>query len=148
MPKELKASIQNRYFYTHVYSSIVHDSQKAGENPGGHQRTFFRMLGKQSILKIVDLLTAGLSKRVKELGIDIELTDAAREFLGKKGYDPQYGARPLKRVIQSLVEDKFSEALLDRTVEAGCTAVVDVENEEIVIHKKETRNLAVSAAEE
>jgi len=100
---------------------------------------FFRMLGKQSILKIVDLLASGLSKRVKELGIDIELTDAAREFLGKKGYDPQYGARPLKRVIQSLVEDKFSEALLDRTVEAGCTAVVDVENDEIVIRKKESQ---------
>ena len=98
---------------------------------------FFRMLGKQSILKIVDLLTAGLSNRVKELGIEIELTDAARELLAKKGYDPQYGARPLKRVIQSMVEDKFSEALLDRTVEAGSTALVDAENDEIVIRKKE-----------
>ncbi|MBR5936805.1 MAG: ATP-dependent Clp protease ATP-binding subunit [Clostridiales bacterium] len=131
---------------------LVMEELKKAFNPEFINRVdeiiFFRMLGKQSILKIVDLLTAGLSKRVKELGIDIELTDAAREFLGKKGYDPQYGARPLKRVIQSLVEDKFSEALLDRTVEAGCTAVVDVENEEIVIHKKETRNLAVSAAEE
>ena len=100
---------------------------------------FFRMLGKQSILKIVDLLTESLSKRVKELGIEIELTDAARELLAKKGYDPQYGARPLKRVIQSMVEDKFSEALLDRTVEAGSTALVDVENDEIVIRKKETK---------
>lgn len=109
---------------------------------------FFRMLGKQSILKIVDLLASGLSKRVKELGIDIELTDAAREFLGKKGYDPQYGARPLKRVIQSLVEDKFSEALLDRNVEAGCTAVVDVENDEIVIRKKESQVPVTNTVEE
>ncbi len=109
---------------------------------------FFRMLGKQSILKIVDLLASGLSKRVKELGIDIELTDEAREFLAKKGYDPQYGARPLKRVIQSMVEDKFSEALLDRIVEAGCTAVVDVENDEIVIRKKEAKVLVSNAVEE
>ncbi len=109
---------------------------------------FFRMLGKQSILKIVDLLTVSLSKRVNELGIDIELTDAARELLAKKGYDPQYGARPLKRVIQSMVEDKFSEALLDRTVEAGSTALVDVEGEEIVIRKKEARAVAVHGTEE
>ncbi|MBO4494804.1 MAG: ATP-dependent Clp protease ATP-binding subunit [Clostridiales bacterium] len=109
---------------------------------------FFRMLGKQSILKIVDLLTVSLSKRVKELGIDIELTDAARELLAKKGYDPQYGARPLKRVIQSMVEDKFSEALLDRTVEAGSTALVDVDGEEIVIRKKDARAVSMHGEEE
>ena len=108
---------------------------------------FFRMLGKQSILKIVDLLTESLSKRVKELGIEIELTDAARELLAKKGYDPQYGARPLKRVIQSMVEDKFSEALLDRTVESGSTALVDAENDEIVIRKKEAEVKAPAMAE-
>ena len=82
------------------------------------------------------------------MGIDIELTDAARELLAKKGYDPQYGARPLKRVIQSMVEDKFSEALLDRVVESGATAIVDVENDEIVIRKKEARQLATADAEE
>ncbi len=111
---------------------------------------FFRMLGKQSILKIVDLLTESLSKRVKELGIEIELTDAARELLAKKGYDPQYGARPLKRVIQSMVEDKFSEALLDRTVESGSTALVDAEGDEIVIRKKdaEVKDPAMAEAEE
>ena len=111
---------------------------------------FFRMLGKQSILKIVDLLTESLSKRVKELGIEIELTDAARELLAKKGYDPQYGARPLKRVIQSMVEDKFSEALLDRTVESGSTALVDAEGDEIVIRKKEAevKDPAMAEAEE
>lgn len=108
---------------------------------------FFKMLGKQSILKIVDLLTESLSKRVKELGIEIELTDAARELLAKKGYDPQYGARPLKRVIQSMVEDKFSEALLDRTVEAGSTALVDAQEEEIVIKKKETKIAALQENE-
>lgn len=98
---------------------------------------FFRMLGKKSIMKIVDLLTASLSKRIKELGIEIEMTDGARELLAKKGYDPQYGARPLKRVIQSLVEDKFSEALLDHIVESGDTAIVDEQDGDIVIRKRQ-----------
>ena len=60
------------------------------------------------------------------MGIQMELTDAAKELLAEKGYDPQYGARPLRRVIQSLVEDSFSEALLEKTVDVGDTAVVDV----------------------
>jgi len=131
---------------------VVMEELKKAFNPEFLNRVdeiiFFRMLGKQSILKIVDLLTSSLRKRVQELGIDIELTDAARELLAKKGYDPQYGARPLKRVIQSMVEDKFSEALLDRVVESGATAIVDVENDEIVIRKKEARQLATADAEE
>ena len=131
---------------------VVLEELKKAFNPEFINRVdeiiFFRMLGKQSILKIVDLLTSSLSKRVKELGIDIEMTDAARELLAKKGYDPQYGARPLKRVIQSMVEDKFSEALLDRKVEAGNTAIVDAEDDEIVIRKKETPALLKNEAEE
>ncbi len=131
---------------------LVMEELKKAFNPEFINRVdeiiFFRMLGKQSILKIVDLLTDSLSKRVKELGIDIELTDEARELLAKRGYDPQYGARPLKRVIQSMVEDKFSEALLDRTVEAGSTALVDVENDEIVIRKKEARVASLHEVEE
>ncbi|MBR5975646.1 MAG: ATP-dependent Clp protease ATP-binding subunit [Clostridiales bacterium] len=130
---------------------VVMEELKKAFNPEFLNRVdeiiFFRMLGKKSILQIVDLLTAGLRKRVNELGIDIELTDAARELLAKKGYDPQYGARPLKRVIQSMVEDKFSEALLDRVVESGNTAIVDVENDEIVIKKKEARQLATAEEE-
>ena len=131
---------------------VVMEELKKAFNPEFLNRVdeiiFFRMLGKKSILQIVDLLTSGLRKRVKELGIDIELTDEARELLAKKGYDPQYGARPLKRVIQSMVEDKFSEALLDRVVASGETAIVDVENDEIVIKKKETRQLATADVEE
>jgi ATP-dependent Clp protease ATP-binding subunit ClpC len=98
---------------------------------------FFRMLNKTSLLRIVDLLTASLSKRISDMGIGMELTDDAKFLLAQKGYDPQYGARPLRRTIQSLVEDKFSEALLDRTVEIGDVAVVDSVDGEIVIHKKE-----------
>ena len=94
---------------------------------------FFRMLGKESLTKIVDILTAQVGKRIRDIGIEISLTDAAKELLAKKGYDPQYGARPLKRVIQSMVEDNFSEALLDGVISAGRIAIVDAEGEEIKI---------------
>lgn len=90
---------------------------------------FFRMLGRESILKIVDLLTKSLGKRINDLGIGIKLTDRAKELLAKKGYDPQYGARPLRRVIQQMVEDKFSEALLDGIIAPGDIAIVDVDDE-------------------
>ena len=94
---------------------------------------FFRMLGRDSLIKIVDLLTASVGKRVSDIGIEIELTQEAKELLAKEGYDPQYGARPLRRVIQSMVEDSLSEAILDGVVSAGNIAKVDVENGQIVI---------------
>lgn len=94
---------------------------------------FFRMLGKSSLIKIVDILVDQVAKRIKDIGIDIKLTDSAKELLAKKGYDPQYGARPLKRVIQSMVEDSFSEALLDGVIKAGRIAIVDAVDDEIKI---------------
>jgi len=94
---------------------------------------FFRMLGRDSLIKIVDLLTASVGKRVSDIGIEIELTQDAKELLAKEGYDPQYGARPLRRVIQSMVEDSLSEAILDGVVSSGNIARVDVEDGKIVI---------------
>ena len=86
---------------------------------------FFRMLGKDSLIKIVDILMRQVGKRIRDLGMDIELTESAKELLAKKGYDPQYGARPLRRVITSMVEDRFSEAMLDGIVKPGHLAVID-----------------------
>ena len=86
---------------------------------------FFRMLGKESLIKIVDILMKQVGKRIRDLGMDIELTESAKELLAKKGYDPQYGARPLRRVITSMVEDRFSEAMLDGIVKPGHLAVID-----------------------
>ncbi|MBO7449852.1 MAG: ATP-dependent Clp protease ATP-binding subunit [Clostridiales bacterium] len=94
---------------------------------------FFRMLNNESIYKIVDLLMKNVGKRVNDLGIEIKLTDEAKKLLAKKGYDPQYGARPLRRVIQAMVEDKFSEALLDGIIAPGDVALVDSLNDDIVI---------------
>ena len=86
---------------------------------------FFRMLGKAALIKIVDILMNQVGKRIKDLGMEIQLTESAKELLARKGYDPQYGARPLKRVITSMVEDRFSEAMLDGIVKPGHLAIID-----------------------
>ncbi|MDD4095222.1 MAG: ATP-dependent Clp protease ATP-binding subunit [Oscillospiraceae bacterium] len=119
---------------------LVLDELKKAFNPEFINRVdeiiFFRMLNKESIMKIVDLLMHNLSSRIDEMGIRIEITTKAKELLAKKGYDPQYGARPLKRVIQSLVEDKFSQAILDRKVEVGNVALIDEKDGDINIARK------------
>ncbi len=89
---------------------------------------------KEHIRKIVDLMLAQVSKQLAEKEVKLEVTDAAKDFLGEKGYDEVFGARPLRRVIQDMVEDKLSESLLRGQFRAGDTAVVDLEEGEIVVH--------------
>jgi ATP-dependent Clp protease ATP-binding subunit ClpC len=98
---------------------------------------FFRMLDKTSMLRIVDIMLKSLYHRINDIGLQVRISDEAKAWLADKGYDPAFGARPLRRVIQSLVEDQFSEALLDETVKAGDLAVVDVVDDKIVITKGE-----------
>jgi ATP-dependent Clp protease ATP-binding subunit ClpC len=94
---------------------------------------FFHMLNRTSVLSIVDIMLGSLRKRVADLGLTLEVTNAAREFLAEKGFDPMYGARPLRRAIQSLVEDRFSEAMLDGLVKPGDIALIEVKDGEIQI---------------
>ncbi len=93
----------------------------------------FHALTKEHIRKIVDLMLAKVAQQLVEKGIKLEVTEAARDFLGDKGYDEVFGARPLRRVIQDMVEDKLSESLLRGQFQSGDTAVVDLEGEEIVM---------------
>ncbi len=93
----------------------------------------FHALTKEHIRKIVDLMLAKVAQQLVEKGIKLEVTEAARDFLGDKGYDEVFGARPLRRVIQDMVEDKLSESLLRGQFQPGDTAVVDLEGEEIVM---------------
>jgi len=93
----------------------------------------FHALTKEHIRKIVDLMLAKVAQELAEKGIKLEATEAARDFLGEKGYDEVFGARPLRRVIQDMVEDKLSESLLRGQFQSGDTAIVDLEGEEIVI---------------
>ena len=91
----------------------------------------FRSLTKEEIKQIVELELDKLQKRLDEKEIKLEVSEAAKELLAKEGYDPQFGARPLRRVIQRLVEDTLSEGLLAGEFKPGDTVVADVEGDEI-----------------
>jgi ATP-dependent Clp protease ATP-binding subunit ClpB len=86
----------------------------------------FQSLGFEQIKKIVDIQVGHLKDRLKERRLTIELTDAAREYLAKTGFDPQYGARPLKRAIQREVQDPLAKAILEGRFKEGDSIVVDV----------------------
>jgi len=94
----------------------------------------FHSLTKEHIRQIVDLMLATVIKQLAEKEVKLEVTDAAKDFLGEKGYDEVFGARPLRRAIQDRVEDKLSEDLLSGKFQSGDTVVVDLEDGEIVVH--------------
>jgi len=108
----------------------------------------FHSLSKEQIRQIVDLMLAQVTKTVGEKNLKLEITDAVRDFLGEKGYDPTFGARPLRRVIQNEVEDKLSEALLRGEFNPGDTLKVDYDGENIVIRAAAAALSAEGAAQE
>jgi ATP-dependent Clp protease ATP-binding subunit ClpC len=79
----------------------------------------FKPLEKEDIFKIIDNLTESLFTRVKAIGFEVEITKGAKEFLTDKGFDPKFGARPLKRAIQKYVEDPLAEELLKQARKEG-----------------------------
>jgi ATP-dependent Clp protease ATP-binding subunit ClpB len=87
----------------------------------------FRPLGMEQIKEIVDIQLEHLRKRLEERKISIELTDNAKEALAEKGYDPVYGARPLKRTIQKLIQDPLATDILKGTFKDGDSIVIDVD---------------------
>ena len=97
----------------------------------------FHALSKEHIRQIVDLMLREVWKELAEKVVKLEATDAAKNLLGEKGYDPVFGARPLRRVIQDLVEDPLSEAFLRGDFQAGDTVLVDCEDDKIVIRTLE-----------
>jgi ATP-dependent Clp protease ATP-binding subunit ClpA len=96
----------------------------------------FSPLGRDQIAKIVDIQLGHLRRRLAARRIELEVTDAARSVLGREGYDPTFGARPLKRTIQRLVQDPLSLKLLQREVNDGDTITVDAEGDKIVFQPK------------
>ena len=93
----------------------------------------FHSLEREHLKEIVTLMTEQLAKRLKEQGIDLELTEAAQDKILTEGYDPKYGARPLRRALQKHVEDRLSEELLKGEVLTGQHVVFDVEDGEFVV---------------
>jgi ATP-dependent Clp protease ATP-binding subunit ClpB len=102
----------------------------------------FHRLTRAEIGEIVELQVAKLVERVRERGVEVELTDDARILLGNLGYDPTYGARPLKRVIQKRLVDKLALKLLEGEFQPGDLVVVDAAEGELTFAKA-----AISAAE-
>ena len=95
----------------------------------------FHALNKEQIRQIVDLELRKVSRRLEEHEITLQATGVARTLLADMGYDPEMGARPLRRVIQSEVEDRLSDALLSGEFKQGDTILVDVEGEQIVLRQ-------------
>ena len=89
----------------------------------------FHSLAKEQIRQIVELELARVHKQLREQDIELEVTDAAKDLLGERGYDHTYGARPLRRIIQNLIEDPLAEGVLDSRFLPGSTVRVDIEDD-------------------
>jgi len=97
----------------------------------------FHSLDEKHISQIVSLMADDLRKRLKEQEVDFALTEKAKMFLAKEGYDPTYGARPLRRAIQKHIEDRLSEELLKGNIAKGDSLTIDESDGELVVRKGE-----------
>ncbi|KAF9123412.1 hypothetical protein BGX30_001471, partial [Mortierella sp. GBA39] len=97
----------------------------------------FHSLEEKHIAEIVTTMTEELRKRLREFNVDFTLTDKAKVFLAKEGYDPAFGARPLRRAIQKHIEDRLSEELLTGHVSKGDSLIIDEENGALTVSKNE-----------
>ena len=93
----------------------------------------FHRLGIKELKKVVDIQVATLAERLRVKGIVLKLTDKAKDFLGRQGYDPVYGARPLKRVIQKLLQDPLALRMLQGELKEGQTVTVEAQGNDLII---------------
>ena len=101
----------------------------------------FHQLDSNHIRQIARNMVANLSQRVAELGVTMEIDDAALQLLVEKGFDPAYGARPLRRVIQTYIEDVAATAYLEGNYREGDIMLVTARDGEIVLEKKAGQKL-------
>ena len=101
----------------------------------------FHALSREHMEDIVDILMKEVSVNLIEKGISLDLTENARSWLAENGYDPKFGARPLRRIIQDNVEDKLSDKLLSGELGPADTAIVDAEDDQIVINVESPASL-------
>ena len=106
----------------------------------------FNSLTREHIFEIINILMKGVMKRLVTLGFSLELTDAAKDFIADKGYDVQFGARPLHRSIQKYLEDPLAEEILNMNVKQGDVLIADLdkENSKITFTLKETEEIEES----
>jgi ATP-dependent Clp protease ATP-binding subunit ClpB len=100
----------------------------------------FHRLKRENMGAIVDIQLKRLSKLLEDRKITLDLTDEARDMLAQRGYDPAYGARPLKRVIQKMVQDPLAEAILEGTIHDGETVKIDAGKTGLTFNGKEAGN--------
>ena len=100
----------------------------------------FHSLEKEHIQEIVKLLTADMIERLEDMEIEVKITPAATEVIVQEGYDPEYGARPLKRAIQSEIEDRLSEELLAGNIQSGDKVTVGASKGNITVRIRERTN--------
>ncbi|UII28746.1 ATP-dependent Clp protease ATP-binding subunit [Fulvivirga maritima] len=110
----------------------------------------FNSLQREDIHKIIDITLDKLFQRIKALGYEVELTTAAKDFLSEKGYDPQYGARPLNRAIQKYLEDPVAEEILKGELEEGAIILADYDGkgEELKLKSKKPKTSKKEGKEE
>lgn len=99
----------------------------------------FDQLNKEAIFNIIDLELEGLFKRIKEIGFNVTLSEPAKEFIANKGYDIQFGARPLKRAIQKYIEDELAEKIISSDMKEGDSVLVDFDEENQKIIMKQVK---------
>ena len=100
------------------------------------EQILFNSLAKEDLEKIIDIELKSLYQRVKQVGYTLKLTQAAKKFIAEAGYDPQYGARPLKRAIQRFVEDPVAEAIISKRVKLGETITLTVSKDKTTTEVK------------
>jgi ATP-dependent Clp protease ATP-binding subunit ClpB len=93
----------------------------------------FKPLTQQEIVRVVEVLTQHLEERLSDKKINLELTDAAKQFIARSGYDPLFGARPLKRYLQKNVETRIARMIINGDIRDGAVIEVDCQNDELVI---------------
>ena len=94
----------------------------------------FHALSKEHMHEIVELMLKTVASGLLEKGINLEVIDEAKDWMAEKGYDPLFGARPLRRVIQDQVEDQLSDSILDGSLKPGDTATIDLAEDKIVVN--------------
>jgi ATP-dependent Clp protease ATP-binding subunit ClpB len=97
---------------------------------------FFHSLTKDELVKIVDIQVKELSKRLSDIGIELQISDSAAEYLAGKGYDPNYGARPLKRLIVKEIETPLSRRIISEELMPGDTVIIDCQDNQIIFKKQ------------
>ena len=96
----------------------------------------FRRLGKEHILRIVDIQLQNMKKRLEERKLEVNIDEKAKKFLSERGFDPAFGARPLKRTIQNLIQNELARYILEGTFSEGDTVAVSADNEGLTFKKK------------